>query len=221
MNRLILLSILLLLGCGSTPTIYSTKEALVSDIISFHNSKDIDNYLKTIHPKCRERMTSENMVFFREMFRKEFSNSIPKNAEIEYSTDSSNINLPFSDKFDYPILPTASVTINFNKTEYSSVSKMMWLTNDSLGWHQIYGIPHPATVKQFKAMQIKKKEFQHNIEVHISQMNRKLYNQIISILEKDKSLSKAYKLHMEQTKTDKTFSVMVIKEIRKKEHLEW
>ncbi len=221
MTKIFTILFFILAGCGVSENKYPTKEALVSAIVKAHNAKSTKEYIHTFHPKCKSRMTENEMPFFNTMFDKSFANPIPSDCVIKYTTNTSNLVLPFKDKFDYPVEPNIAVTISFNKTEYSSVSKSLWLSNDEYGWFQITGIPHIETVKQFQAMQIKKKELERDVEHHIDKLTPEVFEQIINILKNDKSLIKAHKLHMSKTKTDKTFSIMVVKKIRKKENLEW
>ncbi len=211
--------IFVLLGCSHQKINYPSKELLVKEIVKAINSDNPGLHMKTIHPKERALMTSENRDYFEAVIVKNKRKNIPPDAEISYTLDKSKVTPPFPEKIDYPVKPNAFVKIEFKTGEYSSSTIIRWLVRDKLGWHQIIGIPKPETLVLFRKQQIKKRELNKKISNHIKTMDKNLYNEIKDILEKEKSIIKAYKHHMKKTKSDRTFSVMVVKKIKEREEL--
>jgi len=136
---------------------FDTKEDLIGYYITSVNSKDIELLKKAYHPQLLEMITDDNADFFNDFFSKELSRSLPSDSDVSYqvvgdSNDAGlgNLIFMFKDAFDYPVAPTLVCEINYNKSEYSSVTKFLYLSDTKDGWFLVFGIPKQQTLVQYR-----------------------------------------------------------------------
>ncbi len=160
MKYIIYLTIVLLIlsGCSRHSIVrFNTKEDLVGYYIKSVNSKDIELLKKAYHPQLLKMITDDNADFFNDFFAKELSRSIPSDSDVSYqavgdSNDAGlgNLIFMFKDAFDYPIAPTLVCEIDYNESEYSSVTKFLYLSDTRDGWFLVFGIPKQQTLVQYR-----------------------------------------------------------------------
>jgi hypothetical protein len=218
--------LLILSGCSRHDAVrFHTKEELVSHYITSVNNKDLVMLEKAYHPQLLKMITDNNADFFKDLFAKELSRSIPADRSIAYHIigDSNNAgfsDLFFNDAFDYPVAPTLSCEINYNKSEYSSVGMFLYLSDSKYGWFLVFGVPKQETLIKYRQAKIDEEKKAEYIAKTIDTMDSQVYTNIVQKL-KQKSLIGAISIFKGAYGDDTTNAVLVVKEIRRRENLEW
>jgi len=216
----IIVTLLFFGGCSGKMIKFQSREILAREIIDSINTNDKKRYLRTFHPKVRKGFNRNNMVVLNHMFDRDLGYTIPDDAKLSYSQNNLDAIRGFGKGlFEYPVEPTTALEISYNKSKFSSVHIVKLISNDEYGWYQVIGVPNEAGVKKFKEGKIRQAQMDKKIAKHIASMDQELYQKIVWILKISGSVSSAHRLHMKQTKIDESFSIQVIKQIRKKEGL--
>jgi hypothetical protein len=228
MKYIIYLTIVLLIlsGCSGHNTVrFDTKQDLVGYYISSVNGKDIEMLRRAYHPRLLKMITDDNADFFKDIFEKELSRSIPSDSSISYSimNDSNDAgfgNLFFNDAFDYPIVPILLCEINYNESEYSSVTKFLYLSDTKDGWFLVFAIPKQQTLIKYRQAKIDKEKKAAYVAKTIDNMDSQVYANIVEQL-KQRSLKGAVSIFKQVYGQDSTDAVLVVEEIKRRENLEW
>jgi hypothetical protein len=218
--------LLIFSGCSKHDAVrFNTKEELVSHYITSVNNKDIVMLKKAYHPQLLKMITDDNADFFKDLFAKELSRTIPAERSISYriigdSNNSDFSNLFFNDAFDYPVAPTLSCEINYNKSEYSFVTMYLYLSDTKDGWFLIFPVPKQETLIKYRQAKIDKEKKAEYVAKMIDTMDPQIYTNIVQQL-KQKSLTGAISVFKEAYGGDMTTAVLVVEEIQRREYLEW
>jgi hypothetical protein len=228
MRYVICLSILSLLlsGCSKRSTVmFNTKEELINYCIAAINNKDLASLKKVYHPQLLKMITKDNADFFNDFFTGYMDESIPAERKISYhAIEDSNI-VNFSDPlfnvgFEWPVTPQFYTVIDYNKTEYSSVSKVLFLSDTKDGWFLAFPVPKQEALVKYRQAKIDKEKQAQQVAKIIDTMDPQVHAKIIEKL-KHKSLMDAMSVFKETYGDDTTNAVLVVKEIRRRENLEW
>jgi hypothetical protein len=204
---------------------FNTKEELVSHYVASVNNKDMAMLKNAYHPRLLKMITKDNADFFKDCFEEQLSRSIPSDRKTSYHTigDSNNASLsglPFSDALDYQVAPTLSCQIDFNKSEYSSVTIVLFLSDTKDGWFLILPVPKQDTLVKYRQAKIDEEKQAQYITKTIDTMDSAVYAKIVEQL-KQKSLMRAIVVFKETYGDDTTNAALVVKETRRRENLEW
>ena len=145
---------------------FKNKESLQKEIVRAINSNDKLAYINTYHPLFRNKLSNKNNEFFNLFFDRQLSYTIPENYDAKFSpVKKEDISYFISGDMPYPATPSTILTIQYNKTEHSSISIVNHLTNDKYGWHQILGIPNDKYLEKYRASRERKKIFKRSLTI--------------------------------------------------------
>ena len=134
-NFLWIMACLILVGVTAVYAAVQTKEDLIVNFIKAVNSDDPQKIKALIHPRCLEMITDDTQPYFESLIANDLRHTIPEDARIHYTPFTGQDSLLFAAMGDFPVRPTEQVTIEYNESEWSSVSMIRWIVEDSSGWH--------------------------------------------------------------------------------------
>jgi len=126
---------LIFAGVMAAEAAVQTKEELIANFIKAVNSDNPQEVKALIHPRCLELINDDTQPYFESLIANDLRHTIPEDARIHYTPFTGQDSLLFAAMGDFPVRPTEQVTIEYNESEWSSVSMIRWIVKDGAGWH--------------------------------------------------------------------------------------
>jgi hypothetical protein len=198
---------------------YNTKEELVAAFVKAVNDNSVDELKQLIHPLCLKAISADNEDYYRHSFENDMGYQIPGDYKASYAQMGSNDALPFGEYVVYPVRPSWRFQLDYNKSEFSSVSIVRWVVNDDSGWHLIDPQPKQELLNQFRAGMAKEAQRQVAVERSLQLMDKDLYAKIVQYLKDRRSIDAIHE-YQNRSGESLTMSKSVVGEIRKREKLD-
>lgn len=175
----------------------------VNRYIDAINSNDIEKLKKLSHSSYLSCINSTNQDYYDHVFQRSLRHEIPKVFDISItllSEESVATEIEGARKIGlpYPIRPTHQLQIDYNKSEYSSVTIVRKLTVEAGNIYETSGCPTPVMVKRFREMRIKKEERRKQAERLFQKLEEPLLSELRQLL-KDGQKIAAWKRYSEVT----------------------
>lgn len=196
MKKLFICTFLILLNCnfifadgmvisGALPELDNIQKLFVEEYIKAINSSDIDNQKKLIHPKCLACITPENKEFFDDLFLSHLNQSISSEYKAYIKKINPDENLPFSEYFTYPVLPTHLIQIS---DELGRKNLMIFVINQDGRYFHILPCPKPEFPQKYREGKIEKENHKNKVKKLFLELKDPLRSELEDLLNRGEKI---------------------------------
>lgn len=138
-----------------------TQKNYVVRYVQAINSKD-ENQLKALmHPGYLSCINDSNKDYFEDAFQRSLRNDIPEDYKgsvvpLEEEDILKEVDGAQQLGLSYPVKPTHQLQIDFNESEYSSVTIIRKLVQEGDSFYETLGCPSAEAVAKFREIKLKK-----------------------------------------------------------------
>lgn len=147
---------------SKTQPLDKLQQEFIELYVAAINSNDLNAFKEITHSAYLNCINEANKDYYSNIFKKTLSRTIPNNYKVIFETlNAKEIvqEVAGAEKraMPYPIPPSHKIQIDYNKSEYSSVSIIRNLVLDNGQYYQVSGCPGANLLERYRALEIKKK----------------------------------------------------------------
>jgi hypothetical protein len=129
-----------------------TEREFVSAFVAAVNANDMIRLRKIVHPKCLDRITRKNKSFYDQTLGRDLRRTIPSNYKAVTTPVAADEPLPFEGMMIYPIRPTNTVQIDFEKSANSVITLIRQVVVEDGNWWFVIPSPTAETMAKMREM---------------------------------------------------------------------
>ncbi len=129
-----------------------TEREFVSAIVAAINANDMIRLRKIVHPKCLDRMTRKNKSFYDQTLGRDLRRTIPTDYKAGITPVAADEPLPFEGMMIYPIRPTNTLQIDFEKSANSAITLIRQVVVEDGKWWLANPSPTAETMAKMREM---------------------------------------------------------------------
>ena len=190
------------------------EQAFASAYVDAVNSKSVAKQKALIHQESQACMNPLNQDFFDEVFSKAAKDKIPPDAKIQFSADVPAFMSQGSEFFKMPVKPNYQMQVDFNKSQYSSVTKSLPLFKQGNKFFEVISCPTEKGLAKFREVQIIKIKMADKAKNELAKLPKDLRAALEIELKKGLKIS-AIKLYRSKTSAELNDAVQLVETLQK------
>jgi hypothetical protein len=137
--------------CLAAPSSDDSDRAFATSIVAAINSKELGRRTALLHSKSLPCVRGDNTSIFRDIVARQARRRVPAKFHWGIVPVKKGEAPLFAELFDYPIVPTHRLQLDFDTGPTSSTTLILQIAREGTRWREVVGCPKPGTVAAMQA----------------------------------------------------------------------
>jgi hypothetical protein len=192
-------------------------EVFAKRFIEAIGSKSPEHRKALVHPKSLACINAQTEPFYNEIFSRQLKYKIPANCKSVVTPIPANYPSMFKGQFDYPLLPTHQIQIDFDTGPHSGTTIVLFVVYDAKRWYEVLPCPRPEIITRMQAAKEAAVKQEQRAQLLAAQLSEPLRTELIELAKKGRRVE-AIKKYSSTSGVDLAIANRVVELLAPDEH---